>query len=260
LPTPEAKPPLFDATLKVALFDDARRSQPRAAILFEKPTETEHDGAKRCINSEEGYEPGTVAPQVSEMIGQTLARRGSFARVIWKTPEPADYQLTGSIKALYGMQKYPWGAAVAAGFGVAGAGLSSRAKSEGEVYVLLKDLAITNRSGQTIARLPDAETWFEGEMPADPECDQIYTNVNFKLKEAVDKLAASIDAALAARRSAGATTTVPITRDGWTPVPTGAPIVQPAPPAAAPPPPPPKKNEPPEFPEPLPPPPPPPPE
>ena len=181
--------------------------------------------------------------------------------MIWKTPAPADYLLKGSIKVLYGMQKYPWGAAIASGLSNnMGAGLSSRATTEGEIYVRLGDLEISNNAGQTIARLPDAEVWFEGSMPADPECDGIYTNVNFKLKEAVDKLAVSIDAALSARLAAGATTKLPITEGGWTPVPSGgAPIVQPAAPAGPPPPPPPPPpgNQPPAFPEPPPPPPPP---
>jgi hypothetical protein len=210
-----------NGTLNVKPFRDVRQSRSRNEVLFKQGAESKIGDKRRCINSERNYKPGSVARQVTAAVAGHLRHRGAFSTVSTGNNPRADYQLRGNIAVLFGMQNFHWGDAVARSFGMIGHAIASGSTSETEVHVLLTGLVLTDRTGNIVARLPNAAVDFEGQLPADSHCQKIFDNVNNKLREAVEKLALSLEQALMDRASnAGWGNAVAVPR----PSPAGAPM------------------------------------
>jgi len=181
------------ATLDVEVLADQRSGVPENGILFANDRDPTLDGKKLCINAEKHYEAGAVARQVSEAIRAHLEKRGSFERVVLGTATEAKYQLTGTLRSLYGSQEQSTSAKVGSMFGLIGALATAGAKTPGTIRIELVELALVGKNGSVVAKLPDVTETFQGEMQADAYCWAIYSTVNEGLRRAVERLAEQVE-------------------------------------------------------------------
>jgi hypothetical protein len=184
------------ARLHVRRLLDARHGHAPSAVLFRGDRETEIGGTSVCVNAEEHYPQGQVAEQVTGLIAAHLQRRGLFAEVTTGAGQRGDYELRGSLRALYGRQETSTAAQVGSQFGLLGALATMGVTSKGHVQIALADLRLLDARGIVRARLDDITFDFEGELSADAYCWAIYDNVNEKLKLAVGQLAVAVEHAV----------------------------------------------------------------
>jgi len=181
-----------EAKLRVELFTDARRrDRASAQVLFYGEREAMVDGEKLCVNAEEHYETDRVPLQLRQVIIEHMTRR-SVIREVSATAANADYVLTGRIASIYGEQDWSAAAAVGAQFGLLGALVTSGVTTKGRIDIRFVDLKLRGKDG-SVKRLDDVRVEFKGELPADPYCWAIYDNVNLWLKNAVTRLAESVE-------------------------------------------------------------------
>src|SRR4051812_25057982 len=69
---------LVGKTMRVLPFEDGRRRIPENNILFTSGREASLRDETVCVNSEEQYEPGQVAPQITEMVVTHARQRRIF--------------------------------------------------------------------------------------------------------------------------------------------------------------------------------------
>lgn len=181
------------STLDVEVLADQRAEQPQNRVLFENDHEATVNGADLCINSERSYEEGTVARQVSEMIRAHLSKRGRIQHVLLSQQQPSDYQLTGTLRSYYGSQAQSGPAKVGAMFGVVGALATANLTTPGVVRIEITDLKLLRKDGTLVAQLPNVSEVVDGDLPVDAYCWTIYFTVDEHLKDAVEKLARSVE-------------------------------------------------------------------
>lgn len=186
---PERTSRLSDYVLDIQKFKDVRESINENRILFSQPRQTKADGVSSCINSEEHYEKGTVATQISTTISDHLRKKGIFKSVTVDKREAADFYLTGTIRRLYSQQEFSTSAVVGSQFGLIGALLTMNATTPGSIEIEFSDLQIFDKGGKLVGTLGPLRESFKGDLPVDAHCWSAYWNVNAKLKIAVDRLA-----------------------------------------------------------------------
>lgn len=180
-------------TLSVELFADNRSSVSENRIVFIDGRETKIGEKRVCINSEEHYNKEPVAKQITMAVSEHLKQRGAFKDVLVDSKASADFQIQGAIRQFYGQQDFSYSAAIGSGFGLIGALVTMGATTPGVIKIELTDLKLVDKSGVQVKELKDINKSFEGELPADAYCWQIFWNANLKLKEAVDVLSEDVE-------------------------------------------------------------------
>jgi hypothetical protein len=187
--------------LTISPLVDNRRNTPGNEVLFSSANETTIDGNSYCVNAETGYDPNSVAIQISEMLALHLRKRGVLRAVSAGHPVADAYYLSGTLHRYYGAQKST-SVSPATGvlFGAVGAAIAAAATPErtpGTISIEIVDLALHDGSGKTIAKLGDIKYTKKLELPAATDCVVVYNNVNEHLKQVFGELAHSIEDAIA---------------------------------------------------------------
>jgi hypothetical protein len=193
--------PRLDVALDLEVLRDARRRHAPSTVLFRGESVVEIDGEDSCVNAEASYEAG-IARQVTDTVAQHMARRGVLRAVTVQSTARTDYRLSGEIGALYGVQETSGQAQTGAAVGgLIGGIIAATATAPTRVRIVFRNLAIHDSTGRIVARPADVVLDFQGELGADAYCYAVYANVNEKLREAVDQLAANVEGALREARS-----------------------------------------------------------
>ncbi len=175
----------INKTFSVFNFDDIREEVSDTEILFDSGNLYGSGSERICINAEKHYEEGKVSRQVSEMIYFHIRRTAVFDSMAMNS-DKLNYALKGSIKRLYGEQKFSKRASAGAQFGLIGALATANIKSPGKMRITLTNLhLVDNETGNEIP-LEDIDLQFEGEYRIDAKCWFIYDHVNERLKETID--------------------------------------------------------------------------
>lgn len=190
---PRAQGGRLASTLDIEVLADRRASEPPNRILFENDSSATVKGEALCLNSESGYEPSTVAHQISELIRAHIEKRGKFKEVLMNQKEVADYHLTGTLRSYYGSQAQSGPAKVGAMFGLVGALATMNLTTPGTVRIELVNLQLVRKDGSVVAQLPDISEVVEGDLHVDANCVMIYSNVDERLPSAVQKLSRAVE-------------------------------------------------------------------
>jgi hypothetical protein len=175
------------------LFDLREKTAEDSAVFEDRNRDTTIDGKHLCINAEKHYENGSVTNEISSVLVEHLKKKNLFKDVVLGTSTPFDYKLTGSVTRFYGQQEVSTSARIGSQFGLIGALMTSNAKTNGTIRVELTDIKITDKNGNVAKKLDTIREYYEGEMPADGYCWQIYWNTNERLKAAIEKLALALE-------------------------------------------------------------------
>jgi hypothetical protein len=187
---------LKDRTLLVREFEDGRKEFSDNNLLFEKDHDARIEGNLTCINSDRQYAK-PVPVQLQQTVADHLAKRSAFKTVTTDSNQPADFVLVGKLDRLYGLQGYSMKSAIGSQFGLIGALLTMGAKTDGTIKIQLSNLKLLDSKGNLVKDLGTVEHSYEGSLPADGYCWNIYLNVNQQLKTTVDKLANAVEEASA---------------------------------------------------------------
>lgn len=190
---PRAQGGQLASTLDVEVLTDRRASEPQNRILFENDASATVNGQDLCLNAESGYEPQTVAHQISELIRAHIEKRGRFQQVLMSQKEAADYHLTGTLRSYYGSQAQSGPAKVGAMFGLVGALATMNLTTPGTIRIELTELQLARKDGSVVARLPNVSEVVESDLSVDASCVAIYSNVDGRLPSAVEKLSRAVE-------------------------------------------------------------------
>jgi hypothetical protein len=184
-------PRLAQLTLRIGPFRDQRSTAPEASFLFSSGRETEVNGQKSCVNAEQNYDVPAVVEQVVNAIALHLRRMETYAAVE-TTEVPKSYVLSGTLRRFYGVQTTSTAAQVGAAFGLIGALATMNEKTKGTIDIELTNLQLIGPNGQKVAQLSNVKEHYQGDLPADADCNVIFESVNDQLKIAVEKLATQL--------------------------------------------------------------------
>jgi len=194
---------LSQLVLDVQIFEDIRQSVDDNRILFASAKQARIGATTYCINAEKHYDQGTVPNQISKLIAEHLKKKETFKEVTFNKREEADVYLVGKLRRFYGQRVYSPAvtATLQTGmmFGAIGGALSSLAtltKMSGSVEIEFSELVIYRKDGSVAGKIDNIYEKVEKKINADGYCWSIYGAVNEELKNAVEKLAAEIEAAL----------------------------------------------------------------
>jgi hypothetical protein len=165
-------PPL-DASITIQPFVDKRAEHEGSLVFTAKRDTIKSPGYVTCINAERNY-VSDVPQELAEIITQHIDRRGLFHPKSDRSPK---YTLQGSLVALYGIQQ------------------RSRAEQSTHIEILFSDLRLRSDRGLD-QQLPDTRVVFDDDRASRGNCEKIYTQVDLKLKLAVEKLAAEVENAV----------------------------------------------------------------
>ncbi len=180
--------------LRIGPLEEGRRHHAPSKVLLHGKQNVKMGGVNMCVNAEKYYkENGRVSAQVAEAMRAHLEARRAFLDVTTDRTVKAHYTLVGVVSALYGHQRVSSEAQAGAMFGIAGALATAEAKTDGKIEIALTDLRILDSHERPVAKLNDVRVNYEGMMPGDAYCWEIYNNVHAKLRDAVEQLAVQLE-------------------------------------------------------------------
>jgi hypothetical protein len=198
--------------LNVRVLNDTRQQNSANGVLFLGDREVNDNEKRICVNSESGYETGSVPRQISALIAEHLRQRHAFKDVVYGDNNWADYQLAGNLSAFYAKQDYDYGAAVGSSFGMIGALATANNTEPTEIRIAITSLVLYDRMGGIVGRPNDIVFYAKTNEPSDAYCWEVYEAVNRYLFSVISRLATSVESLVSLSASGWNGQT---TNDGW---------------------------------------------
>jgi len=184
----QAAPRSIPISVCIKELSDIRQDGSENSLLFEENRVYKGALQKLCINSEKHYKNETVTLQVSRQIAEHFQKANLFNKTTFEDDSQIDYYITGKLSYFYGVQDFSNAAATGRAFGLIGALATMNTKSNAEIIIEIKDIALYDKDGVLVKEIGDFRKDYSGELRVDADCWCIYNNINDKLKEFNDDL------------------------------------------------------------------------